>query len=90
MENVVLTQIPVDSLQEMIRQAIHEEMKSSSSIVKPSEAKKPLTMVELADYLGVTVQTIIRKMKKGEIPYFRIGDSPRYELEKVLKALSKK
>ena len=42
---------------------------------------------ELAKQLGVTIQTLIRWRKKEKIPFFRIGSSIRYDLNKVLEAL---
>ena len=46
-----------------------------------------ITGEELANKLSVTIQTIIRWKAKGKIPYFSIGSSIRYDLNKVLNAL---
>jgi hypothetical protein len=47
-----------------------------------------LTGEQLKDKLDVTIQTLIRWRQKGKIPYLQIGASIRYDLNKVLDALT--
>jgi len=47
-----------------------------------------MTMVELADYLRVSLSTVKRGTKSGDIPHFKVGKKPRYdkaEVDKVIK-----
>ena len=50
---------------------------------------KPITQKELASFLDCTEQTIINMRKRKEIPFYFVGNSPRFNLEKVIKALEK-
>jgi len=42
-----------------------------------------LTVKELADKLKVNQMTIYRKIKNGELPYHRIGNSIRFKLSEI-------
>ncbi len=48
---------------------------------------KPLTTKQLCEHLNITEPTVIRYRRKGWIPFFKIGDSVRFDLDKVLAAL---
>lgn len=48
-----------------------------------------LTTKELIARLQISEPSIIRYRKKGKIPFIRIGNSIRYDWEKVVKALEK-
>lgn len=61
---------------------------SASDLGTPKgENEKPITTLELCEFLGVTEPTIIRYRKKGKIPFFQIGSSVRYNKTKVIDAL---
>lgn len=46
-----------------------------------------LNSEEICIKLGISVQTMIKWRAKGKVPFFRIGSSIRYDLNKVLEAL---
>lgn len=57
------------------------------------EAKKEAQIItgeDLAKKLGLTIQTLIRWRQKGKIPFLQIGNSIRYDLNKVLDSLEAK
>jgi excisionase family DNA binding protein len=81
------------SLEEVIaavKQAVREEITALQPAAEQIDTSVPLKQKELAKELGVTPQTIIRWDKKGKIPSYKMGSSPRYSLSKVKKALEKK
>jgi len=45
--------------------------------------KEFYTIKELAELLAVTDQTIFRLMKRGAIPYYKIGHSTRFRHDDV-------
>lgn len=45
--------------------------------------KEFYTIKELAALLAVTDQTVFRLMKRGEIPYYKIGRSTRFRRDDV-------
>lgn len=90
MDNLILSQIPVEDLLALIKQAVREELALGfpQPSVLPSN-DKPITQAELCKFLGVTEPTILRWRKKGKIPFFRIGSAVRFNLHEVIKALEK-
>lgn len=57
---------------------------------EPTKEAQIITGEDLAKKLGVTIQTLIRWRQKGKIPFLQIGNSVRYDLNKVLEALEVK
>jgi excisionase family DNA binding protein len=89
MDKLILSQIELTELMEAIRKVVREELLAAGAIKQEVAINKPLTQNELAKFLNVTVQTIIRWKKKGKIPFFEIGSAQRFDTAKVLKALGK-
>jgi hypothetical protein len=54
---------------------------------KPEPKPEIMTGEQLCEKLDITIQTLIRYKKLGKIPYFQIGSSVRYDLNKVLNAI---
>lgn len=70
-----LTLTPTDELVNMIREAIREEIVA----ILPSESRgAPLDKRTLAYYLGISISTLEKLMKSGDIKYFNIGNQPRF------------
>ena len=90
MDNLILSQIPVEDLIALIKTAVREEIAAGHPTVDPFNAEKPITTKELCKYLGVTEPTILRWRKKGKIPFFCIGSAVRFRKNEVIKALEKK
>lgn len=91
MENLILSQIPLDVLLTNVRQAVRDELAAGgmqSDIEAPTHTR-PVSSKELSRYLKVTEQTIATYRKKGKIPFIQIGSAVRYNLNSVVKALEK-
>lgn len=92
MDNLILTQIPLEELLALVKQAVREEISASTG--KPGEANKtaspPITQAELCEFLGITPQTAIRYRQKGKIPFMTIGSAVRFDKDEVIAALKKK
>lgn len=50
--------------------------------------EKLMTAEELAEYLSVSISTVRRLTRDGQIPVVRVRDLPRYDPEAVAEALS--
>ena len=90
MDNIILSQIPVDDLMLLIKQAVREEISTGKNEEPSFEDEKPITTKELCEYLGITEPTVLRWRKKGEIPFFCIGSAVRFRKSEVIKALEKR
>lgn len=49
-----------------------------------------LSVEEVAEYLKVSTQTVRKLIKKGELPYFMVGNSYRVLMNDILKYLINK
>ncbi len=52
--------------------------------------EKLLTTREVCEFLGITEPTLIRRRKKGQIPFLSVGGSIRFDKAAIIKALEKK
>lgn len=57
---------------------------------KMAETQTIMTTKELADYFKVSPALIREQAKKGELPFFKIGNEIRFHKDKVLEAVFKK
>lgn len=89
MDNLILSQIPLNDLMEQIRQAVRDEMSNMQKPVDIGLSNSPMTSGELAKYLKISEQTVLTWKKKKKIPCIQIGSAVRYNLQSVLKALEK-
>lgn len=74
---------PFAVLKEEIRIIIKEAVSEISSPAK----KEILTETQLCERLQISRSTCSLWRKKKKIPFFRVGDAIRFDLEKVLLAL---
>jgi excisionase family DNA binding protein len=88
MDSIILSQIPIDELVSRIKKAVIEEIELTK-VENQKIFSKPINTKQLCEYLGVTEPTIIKWREKGKIPFFTVGSSVRFNLEKVIEALSK-
>jgi len=90
MDNLILSQIPVEDLLSLVKQAVREEIAATGANPADSGTNdKPVTQSELCEFLGVTEPTILHLRKKGKIPFFLVGTAVRFLLPQVLSALEK-
>lgn len=87
MDNIILSQIPVDDLLSLVKQAVREEINGNISTEKKSVNEPPVTTKQLCKYLGISEPTAIRWRQKGKIPFFQIGSAVRYDKNEVMEAL---
>lgn len=88
MDNVILSQIPIDQLIEQIRSVVRQEMKGEA--IPGRVTREIITGDELCKRLGLSIGSLIRYRKKRRIPWLEVGSSIRYDFEKVCQALEKK
>lgn len=88
MDNIVLIPVPLNELLAAFQQLIDNSI-AKANLNSPQATIEPLTQKQLAKYLGVTEQTIIRYRAKKRIPFYFVGSSPRFNLNEVLKSLGK-
>ncbi|MDO8137455.1 MAG: helix-turn-helix domain-containing protein [Candidatus Brocadiales bacterium] len=48
-----------------------------------------ITLEEVAQFLSCSTRTIRRLMDRGQIPFYRLGGSPRFILEEVHQAIQR-
>lgn len=92
MQNVILSQIPINDLVSLIAFEITTRMqKTEQAKVKPSpEPDQKFTGdKELAKYLGCTIQTINRLKRTGALPFHRFGRRYYYLKSEVDQAFKK-
>jgi excisionase family DNA binding protein len=68
---IIIENIEVDDLQELIKEAIREELALHSDPNDP--ARKLLTREEAAEYLGITLPTLRDYVTSGRLRCKRIG-----------------
>lgn len=85
MQAVTITQITYTELESLIENSIEKFLTSKNSEVKTNS--KPLSQKELAEFLGLSDQTVTRWRNKGRIPFIKIGPTIRYNLDEVMKTL---
>jgi|GEM_PF-1054122 len=85
MELAVLNKSELNNFFETLNVRIDKLMEAMQSA--PIKESRLITQKELAKYLSVTEQTIIKWKAKGKIPYLQFGDVIRYDLNEVNRAL---
>ena len=55
--------------------------------VEPNLTANLINSKELSQKLGISAPTLFRWRKKGKIPYLRVGESIKYNLADVIKAI---
>jgi len=58
------------------------------SIQNDTTTQRLMTTKELAVYLRVTTRTIANLLKRRKIPVIRVGSINRYQVDKVVEALT--
>lgn len=82
--------IDLDEFLNEVRQVIKEELSILRNSLSTDLLEEPITQKQLSEFLGVSVQTLIRWRQKGKIPFIEVGSAIRYDKSKVIKALEKK
>ncbi len=83
-----LPRIALFTLDEIVRAfelAIDKKLKQIQPTSERNSEK--LTQKELAEFLGVTVTTVINLKKKGKIPFYKVGGRMFYLKTEVLNAI---
>jgi excisionase family DNA binding protein len=89
-DNLILSQIPLDQLLERVRVIVKEEIETIAS--KQVDSQPEIKIVdgkELCKFLNITAPTLIRMRKRKSIPFIKAGRTIRYDIHKVMNALKK-
>lgn len=93
MQNLILSQIPINDLVHLIAAEVTSRMQSDQKPT-PQITKEPDQKFTgdkaLAQYLGCTIQTINRLKRTGELPFHRFGRRYYYLKSEVDQAFKKK
>lgn len=76
-----------DSLRQMLTELLDERL---AKIAPAKNDDAPLDKKSLAKYLGVSISTLEKIMKSGEIQYFNIGNQPRFTWTQIETYVNKK
>jgi excisionase family DNA binding protein len=76
--------IDLSQIRDAIRAIMKEELKALI------ELQAPITGEQLCEWLQISMPTLIRMKKAGEIPHIMVGGSIRYNKQMVIDALSVK
>ncbi|TCZ66432.1 helix-turn-helix domain-containing protein [Flaviaesturariibacter aridisoli] len=91
MENIVLTNVPLDKLKQEITEDLINQLRPLLTAITPvPTATDLLSRKEAAKFLGVSLVTLNEWSKSGIVKGHRIGSRVRYklnELEGCLKAI---
>jgi hypothetical protein len=79
MDNLILTSLPTEQLEELIKRAIREEL-SNLKVSTNCEPTKFLSRKEAAKFLGVSLPTLGFWSKKGLVISYRISSRVLYKL----------
>lgn len=72
-------------LENIIEKVIRQALKSDLKNVIPKDFKEDkLTQNEAADFLGISVQSLMNWKKKGVIPYYQVENSIFYLRSELL------
>jgi excisionase family DNA binding protein len=85
MQNVILSQIPINELTEIISETIKKELQNLSPENEPTT--EFITRKQTAELLGISLVTLHDWTKKGIIKGYRINTRIRYKKSEVLEAV---
>ncbi|MET3112682.1 hypothetical protein AAKU52_000400 [Pedobacter sp. CG_S7] len=83
-----------NALIECIRDAVREEMKfqilnlNDDSLIKQQKEEKLSTKKEMAEELDISLVSLTDWMKKGLIPYLRLGKRVYFKKSEVINAMA--
>ena len=73
--NILLTQVTSDALQELISNAVRQALHTQQTAQSTAQQEEPrlLTRDEAARFLRVSISTLHRRVKDGDIPTIVLG-----------------
>ena len=91
MDNLILSQIPLQDLLNLVKQAVREEMAAGNTAAQPnSNETKYLSRHEVANLYKISIPTLRVWTKSGRVKGHRIGRRVLYkpsEVDNALKAM---
>ncbi len=89
MTELVLTNISLDQIQEIIQQAVAEGFSSALKAKQPpSESQAYLTRKEVQTNYKISLGTIHRLMRSGQLRFIKVGRKTLFRVEDVESVLS--
>ena len=90
MQNVILSQVPIEDLQGMIECAVQRTMdKLLNKESQQQQGDQLVTRQEAANLLGISLPTLNHYSKHGVVPAYRIGSRVRYKKCELMDCLTK-
>jgi len=86
--NIVFFPVPLDELEGLIRKVVREEAKGSRSEAE-NRSEILLDRSQLSEKLGITPKTLSSWVKRGKIPFVKVGSVDRFDWLQVRSALEK-
>lgn len=87
---MIQIEIGVEELRDLIKSVVSEELDACIKEFQSSSKEPPLSLQELASFLGKSRQTIYSWLKKGYLTGYRVSGSLVFDKEEVLKSLKQK
>lgn len=88
MQNIILTSLPFEQLQNAIKEAVRAELLNFTPSTR-EENPEFITRKETAQILGVSLVTLNEWTKTGVLQGYRIGSRVRYNRTEVQTSLQK-
>lgn len=88
MQNIILTQLPMEHLENIISEAIQREFLKFTHQPQPDPSEF-ITRKETAQILNVSLVTLNEWTKNGTLQGYRIGSRIRYKKNEVLSSFEK-
>lgn len=92
MQGIVLDSISRDEFQELIRECVREELQSHSQ-ESPKSSNNEAELIdskEAAALLRISLPTLHKWKKQGQIPFHRIGTRIRFNKAEVLATIGER
>lgn len=95
MENVFLTSLTVPEVTKLFLNALEsfhggQQQKVDLPAAQSQTIEAPVNGKVLSEFIGTSVQNLIRWRKAGKVPYLRLGGRIMYQKSEVIKAIEGK
>lgn len=87
MQEILLSQIPINDLRIFIQESVREEMQKIS-ISEPQFTTEFITRKETAIILGISLPTLNDWTKRGLVIGYRIASRVRYKKAEIMESLT--
>lgn len=89
MENLLLSTMPLQTLQDVIATTVRKEIEQATQHLQLKEATEFLSRQQAAKFLGISLVTLSEWTKSQKIIGYRVGKFVRYKKHELEQALKK-